>query len=235
MIEFIYNILANFGYTHPLHPTLTHLPIGMVMGAFLFALAAIVFNRSSLARTARHCVILGLLAAIPTALLGIMDWLHFFSGTMLLPFKMKIILAVILVSFLLLAVVLGFFGERFQKMVFALYAACLITTIGLGYFGGEIVYGTKAPEGAEVGELAAKGTLVFQKNCSACHLTDSTAKKIGPGLKGLFNGEKFPVSGRAISEENFRTLLLKPIAKMPPFGHLPDEEVDALIEYLKTL
>jgi len=235
MIEFIYNTLANFGYTHPLHPTLTHLPIGMVMGAFLFALVALVFRRTGLAQTARHCVILGLIAAIPTALLGIMDWLHFFGGTMLLPFKMKIILAVILVSFLLLAVVLGLFGERFQKMVFALYAACLITTIGLGYFGGEIVYGTKAPEGAEVGELATQGTLVFQKNCTACHRTDSTAKKIGPGLKGLFKSEKFPISGRPVSEENFRSLLKKPIAKMPPFGHLPDEEVDALIAYLKTL
>jgi uncharacterized membrane protein len=54
MIESIYQTLANFGYTHPLHPTLTHLPIGMVMGAFLFALVALVFRRTSLSRTARH-------------------------------------------------------------------------------------------------------------------------------------------------------------------------------------
>jgi uncharacterized membrane protein len=235
MIEFIYQTLINFGYTHPLHPTLTHLPIGMVMGAFLFALAALVFRRTSLAQTARHCAILGLLAAIPTALLGIMDWLHFFGGTLLLPFRMKTILAVILISFLSLAVVLGFFGERFQKMVFALYVICLMTTVGLGYFGGEIVYGKRAPEGVELGDLAAKGALVFQANCSACHLTDSTSKKIGPGLKGLFKGDKFPISGRPTTEENFHSLLKKPIAKMPPFGHLPDEEVDALVGYLKTL
>lgn len=235
MIEFLYQTLAKFGYTHPLHPTLTHLPIGMVMGAFLFALAAIVFNRTGPAQTARHCVILGLLAAIPTALLGLMDWLHFYDGTMSLPFKMKILLAVILICFLLLAVVLGFFGERFQKIVLALYVMSLMTTIGLGYFGGEIVYGTRAPEGGALGDLAAKGATVFQKNCSACHRADSTGKKIGPGLKGLFKGDKFPISGRPISEENFRSLLKKPIAKMPPFGHLPDEEVDALIEYLKTL
>ena len=235
MIEFIYQTLAKFGYTHPLHPTLTHLPIGMVMGAFLFALAAIIFNRTSLAQTARHCVILGLLAAIPTALLGIMDWLHFFGGTMLLPFKMKLILAVILISLLLLAVVLGFFGERFHKMVLALYVMSLLTTIGLGFFGGEIVYGQRPTAGVELGDLAAKGALVFQTNCSACHLTDSTGKKIGPGLKGLFKGDKFPISGRPITEDNFRSVLNKPIAKMPPFGHLPDEEVDALIEYLKTL
>jgi uncharacterized membrane protein len=235
MIEFIYQTLAKFGYTHPLHPALTHLPIGMVMGAFIFALAAIIFRRTSLTQTARYCVILGLLAAIPTALLGIMDWMHFYGGTLLLPFKMKIILAVILIAFLLLAVVIGFFGERFQKVLFVLYAMCLLTTVGLGYFGGEIVYGTRAPEGVELGDLAAKGALVFQTNCSACHLTDSTSKKIGPGLKGLFKGDKFPISGRPITEENFRSLLKKPIAKMPPFGHLPNEEVEALVEYLKTL
>jgi len=39
MIEFIYQTLTKFGYTHPLHPTLTHVPIGLVIGAFLFALA----------------------------------------------------------------------------------------------------------------------------------------------------------------------------------------------------
>jgi uncharacterized membrane protein len=234
MIAFIYQTLAKFGYTHPLHPALTHLPIGMVMGAFIFALAAIIFRRSSLTQTARYCVILGLLAAIPTALLGLMDWMHFYGGTLLLPFKMKIILTVILIAFLLLAVVIGFFGERFQKILFVLYAMCLLTTVGLGYFGGEIVYGTRAPEGVELGDLAAKGALVFQTNCSACHLTDTTSKKIGPGLKGLFKGDKFPISGRPITEENFRSLLKKPIAKMPPFGHLPNEEVEALAAYLKT-
>lgn len=235
MIEFIYQTLARFGYTHPLHPPLTHLPIGMVMGAFIFALAALIFRRTSLAQTARYCIILGLLAAIPTALLGLMDWLHFFGGTLLLPFKMKIILSVILIAFLLLAVVLGFFGERFQKILFVLYALCLLTSIGLGYFGGEVVYGTRAPEGVKLGDQAAKGVAVFEQNCSACHLTDSTAAKIGPGLKGLFKRDKFPVSGKPASEENFRNQLMKPLGKMPPFAHLPDEDVDALIEYLKTL
>jgi uncharacterized membrane protein len=77
MTEFIYQTLANFGYTHPFHPTLIHLPIGMVMGAFLFALAAFIFRRTDLAQTAHHCIILGLITVIPAALLGLMDWLHF--------------------------------------------------------------------------------------------------------------------------------------------------------------
>ena len=235
MLEFIYQNLADLGYHHPLHPTLIHLPIGMVMGAVLFALADFIFPQSGLARTARHCITLGLLTVIPAALLGLMDWLHFFGGAMLLPFKMKIILAAILTAFLLLAVVLGFFGERFPQMVIALYVMCLITTIGLGYFGGEIVYGKRATADTEMGEIGARGADIFKQNCSACHLTDSTATKIGPGLSGLFKRDKFPISRKPVTEDNFRGLLKKPFAKMPPFGHLPDDEVDALIEYLKTL
>ena len=235
MIEFIYQTAVKFGYTHPLHPTLTHLPIGMVMGAFLFILVALVFHRTSLAQSARHCSILALIVAVPTALLGIMDWQHFYGGSFLFPIKMKLILAGILIIFLILAVIFGFFGETFSKIVISLYALCLVTVIGLGYFGGELVYGTKSPAAAAVEGPAAEGASIFQQNCSACHLTDSTATKIGPGLKGVFKADKFPASGLPVSEDNFRKQLEKPLAKMPPFGHLQPGEVTALIAYLKTL
>jgi cytochrome c2 len=235
MFEFIYQTLTNFGYNHPIHPTLTHVPIGMVMGAFIFVLIAVISRKKNLAQTARHCAVLALIAAVPTALLGLMDWQHFYGGSLLFPIKMKLILAAILIVFLALAVIFGFFGETFSKLVISLYTLSLFSVIGLGYFGGELVYGTKAPA-AEVAEgPAAEGAMVFQQNCSACHLTDSTATKIGPGLKDLFKGDKFPVSGLAVSEDNFRKQLQKPLGKMPPFGHLPPEQVEALIAYLKTL
>jgi mono/diheme cytochrome c family protein len=235
MIEFVYQILTKFGYTHPLHPTLTHVPIGMVIGAFLFALAALIFRWTTVTRTARHCVILALIVALPTTLLGIMDWQHFYGGALIFPIKMKLVLAGVLLIFLTLAVIVGFFGEKFSTLVLALYALCLLSAVGLGYFGGELVYGTKASVAATVEDPAAEGAMVFQQNCSACHLTDSTAQKIGPGLKGIFKQDKFPVSGQPLSEENFKKLLQKPFDKMPPFGHLTPEQVDALTAYLKTL
>lgn len=77
--------------------------------------------------------------------------------------------------------------------------------------------------------------MVFKQNCSACHLTDSTATKIGPGLKGVLKAAKFPISGWPVSDENFGKQLQKPFDKMPSFGHLPPEQVEALIGYLKTL
>jgi cytochrome c2 len=235
MIEFIYQILSKFGYTHPLHPTLTHLPIGMVMGAFFFVLVAFIFPRTNLTQTAKHCSVLALIAAVPTGFLGLMDWQHFYGGSLLFPIKMKLLLAGILIVFLILAVIFGSFGKRLSKLALALHVLCLFSVIGLGYFGGELVYGIKAPAQVVVEGPAAEGAMVFKQNCSACHLTDSTANKIGPGLKGVFKAAKFPISGWPVSEENFRKQLQKPFDKMPPFGHLPPEQVEAIIAYLKTL
>ena len=235
MIASIYQTLTKFGYTHPLHPTLTHVPIGLVMGAFFFAIAGTIFKRTNLAQTARHCAVLALIAAVPTAILGILDWQHFYGSSLLFPIKMKLVLAGVLLIFLFLAVIFGFFGETFSGIVAPMYVLCLLTAVGLGYFGGELVYGTKAPAASVSEGPAAEGAVVFQQNCSACHLPDSTANKIGPGLKGIFKQGKFPVSGQAVSEENFKKQLAKPFDKMPPFGHLSPEQVDALIAYLKTL
>jgi hypothetical protein len=58
---------------------------------------------------------------------------------------------------------------------------------------------------------------------------------VGPGLKGLFAQDKFPISGKPVSDDGFRQLLKTPYSKMPPFGHLADEQVNALLDYLKTL
>ena len=235
MIESIYKTLAEFGYAHPLHPALAHLPIGMVTGAFLFALLALIFNRTGLARTARHCSVLALVAAIPTALLGLMDWQHFYGGSLLFPIEMKIFLASVLGVLLFIALIFGFFGERFSRVLVLMYLLCLFSVIGLGYFGGELVYGTRVPASGVSEGLAAEGARAFEQYCSACHLSDSTAGKVGPGLKGIFKVDKFPVSGWPVSEENLRKQLQEPFDKMPPFNHLKKEELDAIIEYLKTL
>ena len=235
MIEFIYQTLAKIGYTHPLHPPATHLPAGLIIGAFIFALMAWIFNRKSLAQSARHCLILALIMAVPTILLGLMDWQYRFGGAWIFQIKMKLILGGILLFLLLVAAVYGALAGAFNKTVVALYGLCMLTVIGLGYFGGELVYGPKTTAVAEDADLVAKGAQVFEKNCSVCHHTDSTETKVGPGLMGAFKQPKFPISGRPVSDDNFRQILKTPIDKMPSFGQLPAEQVDALLEYLKTL
>jgi mono/diheme cytochrome c family protein len=237
MIESVYQILAKIGFTHPLHPPATHLPAGLIIGGFVFALIAWIFNRKSLKQTAHHCYILAFVMAIPTILLGLMDWQHRFGGAYLFEFKMKLVLAGILLFLLLVAVVYAALSGTFTKTLVAIYALCLVTVIGLGYFGGELVYGNgnKTSTLAETTGQAGEGAALFQQNCSACHFTDTTETKVGPGLKGLFAQDKFPISGKPVSDDGFRQLLKTPYSKMPPFGHLADEQVKALLDYLKTL
>lgn len=98
-------------------------------------------------------------------------------------------------------------------------------------------------------DLASKGKKLFQeKGCSMCHSIDGTIK-IGPTLKGLY-GRKLTVvtAGQdrdLIADESYiRRSLLEPqedIAKGFPAimpsqkGILADDEITAIIEYIKTL
>jgi cytochrome c len=81
---------------------------------------------------------------------------------------------------------------------------------------------------------AAKGKEVFDQ-CSVCHNADSTDKKIGPGLKGLFKHDKL-VNGKAPTEANVRAKIDEGGNGMPAYKDiLSDQEKDDVIAYLKTL
>jgi len=235
MIESIYQILTQIGYVHPVHPPATHLPAGLIIGGFVFALIAWIFNRKNLAQTARHCFILALVTAVPTILLGLMDWQHRFAGSYLFPIKMKLVLAGILMLLLLVAVIYAALAGTFTKGIMGIYALCLMTVIGLGYFGGELVYGTNTEALAETIGPAAEGAMVFKQNCSGCHFSDRKDTKVGPGLAGLFNRSTLTGSGLAVSEETVRNQIINGGKKMPPFKHLKDKEIQAIIDYLKSL
>ncbi len=86
-------------------------------------------------------------------------------------------------------------------------------------------------------DTAELGAALFQdKGCSQCHLTDSRNARIGPGLKGLFDRSKLPVSGRAVTEENVRNQLTEPYEDMPSFAdRLNEKEIEDIISYLRTL
>jgi cytochrome c len=81
---------------------------------------------------------------------------------------------------------------------------------------------------------ADKGKEVFDQ-CSVCHNADSTEKKIGPGLKGLFKHDKL-VNGKAVNEANVRGKIDEGGNGMPGYKDiLSDQERADLIAYLKTL
>ena len=235
MIESIYQFLEGIGYTHPLHPPMVHLPVGLILGAFLFLLIAQIFKRPGLVQTARHCTVLALISLIPAIILGLMDWHYRLGGAWVFPIIMKLSLAGVLIFFVCMSIVLGRHAQIRSIKHILVYAICALIVTGIGYFGGELVYGKKStPDDVEI-RLGEEGSIVFQQRCSGCHYSEKTENKIGPGLKGLFEMQKLPSSKLPVSEANIRKQLKTPLRSMPPFGDLPLDKMDALIEYLKIL
>ncbi len=237
----LYGALATIGYHHPLHPILVHLTIGLVLGGFIFRLAAGFAKRAELDRTAAHCFTLALISAVPTALLGYMDWQHFYGGAWLFPFKAKIVLAIVLVVLLAVAVRLAAPSGRKMRGNVLVYLLCVLTVAGLGYFGGEIVFGRISPTGPKkaaavpVSASVHRGQVLFAQLCAGCHYADRTDTKVGPGLAGLSKRKILPISNWPNTDANLRRQIRTPFAKMPAFKKLTDTQVDELVAYLKTL
>lgn len=93
---------------------------------------------------------------------------------------------------------------------------------------------------------AEYGELLFQQQaCASCHAIDGS-RKVGPPLNGLFGGTEQLEGGASVQvDENYlRESILQPNAKIvagfPPampasYASLQEEQVTALIEYIKTL
>jgi len=177
----LYESLSALGYTHPLHPPLTHLTMGMVMGALIFALISRITRFSHFGPTARHCHALALIAIIPTAILGIMDWIHFYGAEAMTPIIVKIFLAAACLGVLAAAAVRQRKDTEKMAPALSLYLLAFVLVVGLGYFGGEIVFGThqtKAEAGSSAsGQEEAKGGKasfarvkpILENRCASCH------------------------------------------------------------------
>jgi uncharacterized membrane protein len=239
MFDFIYDSLAKIGYTHPLHPAVTHLTIGLVMGSFIFLIIGFVLKKSQFFITARYVIILAAATVPITVLLGYMDWQHFYRGAWLFSFQMKFLLAGLLSIFLIVSILLAFINQKGSGMWVITQAICLLAVIGLGFFGGELVYKPVEKASTKIEgipeELASKGKVIFESNCSMCHYSDRTEESIGPGLKGLFQMEKLPVSGNEVTEKNIQKQLLTPFKDMPDFADLAEDDIQMVIAFLKTI
>ena len=105
-----------------------------------------------------------------------------------------------------------------KKLIPAGVAALLATTLLSGFQKGD----------------AAKGKEVFEQ-CGVCHNADSTEKKMGPGLKGLFKKAKLG-NGKAVNEANVKAVIDAGGNGMPAYESiLSNDEKANVIAYLKTL
>lgn len=80
-----------------------------------------------------------------------------------------------------------------------------------------------------------KGKELFDEQCSVCHETASTEKKMGPGLKGLFKRDKM-TNGKKPTVENVTKVIQEGGNGMPAYADiLSKEELEHVLAYLKTL
>ncbi len=138
MLELIYNSLAAIGFTHPLHPAVTHIPMGMAMGAFFFQLAS--YKKEELAKSANYCLILALIFIPVTALLGIMDWQHRYLGKTSNLIIAKIVLAISLTAIITLTIYLYQKKKAGYNLMTVLYFITMLNAIPLGFIGGKLIF-----------------------------------------------------------------------------------------------
>src|SRR5262245_30405024 len=109
----------------------------------------------------------------------------------------------------------------------------LIAIAVVGVVSCSLALGQSKKKGNGGGD-AAKGQETFAQ-CGVCHNADSTEKKMGPGLKGLFSKEKMS-NDKKPTEPNVRAKIDEGGNGMPAYKDmLSDEEKNNLIAYLKTL
>jgi len=243
MIDSLYELIAKAGFTDPLHAPITHLPIGLVIGAFLFFLVAVIFNRKNLVLTARHVSILAFLFVFPTILLGVFDWLHFFKGALVAPIKYKMILASAVLVLLAAGIIVGSELKVRTAAMTVIYALAVVAVVGLGWFGGKLVYGGWSPAPEAAAAPAAAGTAapavpmgqrLYASNCAACHAGGGNAIVASLPLKK---------STRLASEASFVAFIRSPKmpdgseGQMPPFpaDQLSDKQAAALYTYIQSM
>lgn len=142
MTEYIFELFNKVGFTHPLHPAMTHIPMGMVMGAVVFRITSFLPNLKKLAQTGYHCAVLGLLGIFPTIFTGYLDWQNSYGGEWRFLIVLKMILAIAF-GVVLTVIVLKDEPEnpKLDNKTF-LYVIIVFMAIGLGFSGGELQYGS---------------------------------------------------------------------------------------------
>ena len=161
MDQLFYDVLALAGFAHPLHPVLITMVVGPVIASFLFAAVAFFLKKPEFFKTSRQLTVVGFIFWFPTVAVGIIDWTHFYGGsTKMMEINVKLILAGILFLALLGNILLFKKGKEqpLIPLVFTLLGTLLVS--GLGYYGGDIVFGggAKAASSAPAAAGAAPTT-----------------------------------------------------------------------------
>jgi cytochrome c5 len=126
--------------------------------------------------------------------------------------------------------------QRFQINLLAVTLAAVFSTLAIAQ--------EKAPSGKNTnadsrpaGELAAiaRGRIVYRDRCEICHFSESEAKKMASGMKGIYKRGKF-VDGSKVNDASMEKWIVNGGKNMPPYkAVLNSGQIHDLIAYLKTL
>lgn len=243
MIDAFYAFFKKLGIDEPLHSPITHLPIGLTVGAFVFILLVVVFRRKNLLASSRHAAILAFIFAFPTIILGVLDWLHFYHGALMPVIIAKMILATVVLLSLGAAIIVGSEEKPRKGWLTVLYGIAFVSVFGLGFLGSSLVRGkpvdlsalfpskpaavapsvsapsaTSAPAAtnAPAADAAfARGQAIFAANCQACH---------GDGGNVIVASLPLKTSTKLASLDRFSAFVRSPAmpdgsaGQMPPFS-----------------
>jgi uncharacterized membrane protein len=228
MIDRFYDLLDKIGYLHPIHPAMTHIPIGLVVGSLFIGSAGLVFKRASMLRAAYYTLVLALIFMVPTVVFGLMDWQRYFGGAWLFPIKMKLGLSGVLAVLLAVGVGLGSRDPTRAGRLVPIYFVCFLTVGALGYFGGQLAYMGRSPEAPPQYQ---PGQILFENRCSGCHAHGGNSIMSGFPVKGAPQLDNF---------EDFLSYLRNPTlpggaeGPMPGFTQatISDQQVRQLYDYI---
>lgn len=186
-----------------------------------------------------------LLLLLPLLFLGMRHWTQIGEQASLRAVFHAILAWGLITLFLIKVVIVKFFKQflRFAPAMGLLVFGFVIVVffISAGYYS-VMALGAKPmpseevqPGSSEIVGNSESGASYYNTNCLSCHYTDTEDKKVGPGLKDLFNKEKLPYSDRLTTVENIKQQLIRPVLVMPSFTKMTDQEMADLIAFLKTL
>lgn len=151
------------------------------------------------------------------------------------------ILAVLIVSLVAVKFLMNsrYYYRHWLVTIFGTFiAACCLIALLLSTPAQAATSGTKIDPAIGVGEK-----LFLSQGCAACH--QAGGSQLAPNLTGLFESTQVFADGtKMIADEAYiRQSIKEPIAHivkgyppaMPPFAHLEESQVDALVAYIKSL
>lgn len=115
------------------------------------------------------------------------------------------------------------------------FAAALALAVAASPAPGQSQSRTPEMRALDSKDTIRRGEAVFKQRCAICHYAASTEKKIGTGLRGIGERERFS-NGQRVDSATMTRIIENGGKNMPPLrGQITDAQMRDLLAYLRTL